>query len=81
MTDRTLDEAILKTWIGKTEETEDLMDAKQARLMQATMDVVPDLSDGDALPPLWHWIYFPVSARLGDLGRDGHPKLGGFLPR
>ncbi|NRQ34740.1 hypothetical protein HII36_23320 [Nonomuraea sp. NN258] len=35
---------------------------------------------GDALPPLWHWLYFldwPGQAELGD---DGHPRHGHFLP-
>ena len=42
--------------------------------------VVAKLERGDALQPLWHWLYFLQSARLGALGRDGHPAKGGFLP-
>ncbi len=80
MTERTLDQAALKTWIGKTETATDLIESGQARLLQATFDRPAELRDGDALPPLWHWIYFPVAAPLGELGRDGHPELGGFLP-
>lgn len=80
MADRTLDEAALKSWIGISETATDVIDADQARLMQATLDRNPDLRDGDPLPPLWHWIYFPVATRLGNLGREGHSKLGDFLP-
>ncbi len=36
---------------------------------------------GAPLPPLWHWAAFPDFAPHADLGRDGHPKLGGFLPQ
>ncbi len=80
MTEKTLDEAILKSWIGKSETTVDVIDARQARLLQATLNREPSLQDGDPLPPLWHWIYFLVPSRLNDLGRDGHPRLGGFIP-
>jgi 3-methylfumaryl-CoA hydratase len=48
--------------------------------MEMTLDRDPVLHDGDPLPPLWHWLYFLRSAKLGELGRDGHPALGGFLP-
>jgi len=80
MAGRIFDEALLKSWIGRTETGTDVIDAGRARLMQATLDRTPDLQEGDVLPPLWHWIYFLAPARLGELGRDGHPKLGGFLP-
>lgn len=80
MAERTLDPEILGRWIGKQEETSDVIEARTARLMQATLDRTPSLKPGDALPPLWHWLYFPVVLPQKDLGRDGHPKLGGFLP-
>ncbi len=80
MQEATLDPTILSRWIGKSEETSDYLSVKQARLMQTTMDQAASLEEGDPLPPLWHWIYFPVEVPLGGLGRDGHPKLGGFLP-
>jgi 3-methylfumaryl-CoA hydratase len=32
------------------------------------------------LPPLWHWLYFLPSERQSEIGADGHPKRGGFLP-
>src|SRR5262249_60969341 len=35
---------------------------------------------GDELPPLWHWLYFLPIVRHSELGPDGHPKRGGFLP-
>lgn len=35
---------------------------------------------GDPLPPMWHWFSFlPVHAQ-GQLGDDGHPDAGEFLP-
>jgi 3-methylfumaryl-CoA hydratase len=32
------------------------------------------------LPPLWHWLYFLPIARQSEIGPDGHPRRGGFLP-
>ncbi len=40
----------------------------------------PDLRPGAPLPRLWHWAAFPDFVPQSGLGRDGHPKLGGFLP-
>lgn len=67
-------------WIGRSDAQDDLIDARQARLMQLTLDRAASLQDGDPLPALWHWLYFVEAALLSELGRDGHAKLGGFLP-
>ena len=48
--------------------------------MQAALDRQPTLENGEPLPPLWHWAYFHSGVPLSGLGRDGHPKLGAFLP-
>ena len=29
---------------------------------------------------MWHWLYFLPHARESEIGPDGHPKRGGFLP-
>jgi 3-methylfumaryl-CoA hydratase len=29
---------------------------------------------------LWHWLYFLEAAPRGELGEDGHPRKGDFLP-
>ncbi len=36
--------------------------------------------DGDALPPLWHWLHFLDAAPMSQVGPDGHTARGGFLP-
>ncbi len=41
---------------------------------------MPPTHTGAPLPPLWHWAAFPAFVPLSGLGRDGHPKRGGFLP-
>ncbi|WP_235877852.1 FAS1-like dehydratase domain-containing protein [Saccharopolyspora karakumensis] len=35
---------------------------------------------GEALPPLWHWLYFLRWPKQDELGEDGHPGNGHFLP-
>jgi len=80
MVGRTLDANVLDQWIGKAEIHLDTIDAKQANLMAATLESRRVFQIGDALPALWHWIYFLTALPTQDLGRDGHPELGGFLP-
>lgn len=80
MTEATLENDILQTWIGRQEIDTDIIHTRQARLMQALLDHDPALQDGDPLPPLWHWVYFPVPAQPRQMGVDGHLKPGGFLP-
>ena len=80
MSETTLDEAHLQQWVGKSESFKDTLHPAQACLMQTTLDRNPSLVAGDPLPPLWHWTYFHSGVPLSDLGRDGHPALGKFLP-
>lgn len=67
-------------WIGRSETRQDILHAQPARFMQATLGQEAQLEEGDALPLLWHWLYFLEAKPLAELGRDGHPKKGGFLP-
>lgn len=71
----------LRAWIGREENDEDTLDARHAGLMAATVDRAGGPpATGEALPPLWHWLYFLQGLPPGRLGRDGHPARGGFLP-
>lgn len=76
----TLDEATLKRWIGKTVTVEDVLDPRPATLMTTLLPKSESYDVGTPLPPLWHWLYFPTEVALSDLGPDGHPALGDFLP-
>ncbi len=73
-------ETDIQEWVGREETSCDSLRVQPARFMQATLDRDPTLKDGDALPPLWHWLYFLEARRTSELGRDAHPKKGGFLP-
>ena len=71
----------LREWIGKTETREDRITLTPMAALSATLDRDdPFPREGDALPPLWHWLYFLPLHRESELGPDGHPKRGGFIP-
>ncbi|MDO8597347.1 MAG: MaoC family dehydratase N-terminal domain-containing protein [Sulfuricaulis sp.] len=77
----TVDIAHLRQWIGKTQTDRDLLSVRHAGLMAATLGLPPaNFMAGTPLPPLWHWIYFLTGLPPAELGRDGHPARGGFLP-
>jgi 3-methylfumaryl-CoA hydratase len=71
----------LREWIGRTETRRDYIGATQVGQMYATLDRdEPEQLSGSELPLAWHWMYFAAVARHSDVGPDGHPKRGGFLP-
>ena len=70
----------LRRWIGKTQIIDDVVTATPARALAATLDHDQPYDHGDVLPPPWHWLYFVEMSPLSDVGPDGHPKRGGFLP-
>ncbi len=71
---------LLRQWIGRSETRTDLIHAGPAHALAATLGDDRLLQDGDALPPLWHWIYFWTPAPAAAIGPDGHAARGGFLP-
>jgi 3-methylfumaryl-CoA hydratase len=79
-----VDLARLRQWVGREAVDDDVLGARHARLMAATLGLAAEASaalvDGAALPPLWHWLYFLSAQPPAALGRDGHPARGGFLP-
>jgi len=71
----------LRSWIGRQETLLDQVTRFPVAALSATLDRDdPVPQDGEALPPLWHWLYFLPTARQSMLGPDGHPARGGFLP-
>jgi len=68
-------------WIGRTEVVEDLITAWPIDAMHATFDLPGSSAQpGDAIPPMWHWLYFLSTTGRSLLGPDGHAQRGGFLP-
>jgi len=76
-----LDTTELQLWIGREEAATDTITEAPVRGLSATLDRDdPEPRPGDALPPLWHWMYFLPAHRQSDLAPDGHVQRGGFLP-
>jgi len=71
----------MRQWVGRTKAVEDFAAPFPVRALIATFDEKdPDPKIGDALPPLWHWLYFLEAAPLSKVGSDGHAEGGDFLP-
>jgi len=72
----------LAQWVGRTQRSTEILDARLVRWLAATLDRTDllDARDGAALPPAWHWAFFNAVEPMAALGRDGHPKKGSFLP-
>jgi 3-methylfumaryl-CoA hydratase len=71
----------LQAWIGRTETVSDVATATPYAALSATLDWPAERPDaGTALPWLWHWLYFLPISRQSEIGADGHPQRGGFLP-
>ncbi len=75
-----LDLTLLRQWLDKTETRHDQISPALAAALAATLDGPRQPLAGDALPPLWHWIHFWSVCRQSEVGADGHPQRGGFLP-
>ncbi|MCO8146607.1 MaoC family dehydratase N-terminal domain-containing protein [Rhodovulum tesquicola] len=80
----TMVEATHQHWIGRTETRTGCLTVDLAGMLAGALGhaaaPVPDLAPGAPMPPLWHWAAFPEFVPLSELGSDGHPRLGGFLP-
>jgi 3-methylfumaryl-CoA hydratase len=72
----------LRDWIGHSERRSDTFTAAPLAGISAMLDRIddPEPHIGTPLPPLAHWLYFLPQAPQREIGADGHPKRGGFLP-
>src|SRR5687768_10403721 len=71
----------LKDWIGEKESALDYITIPAVHRLAATLDRDdPMPKAGDPLPIGWHAILFPRVVRHSQIGADGHPQRGDFLP-
>ena len=71
----------LKKWIDEQESSVDYVTIPFVHRLSATLDrddAMPKL--GDVLPIGWHAPLFPRVVRHSQIGPDGHPARGDFLP-
>ena len=70
----------LKDWIGQKEAGVDYVTIPLVERHAATLDLDMSAKEGDPLPPGWHAALFPRVVRQSQVGKDGHPERGDFLP-
>ncbi|MBP2839282.1 MaoC family dehydratase N-terminal domain-containing protein [Pseudomonas sp. PNP] len=71
----------LQQWLGRKEVCEAVITPQMLDAYRATLS--PHLWEENGIaPPGLHWCLAPttISAYMDELGEDGHPRRGGFLP-
>ena len=80
MTDK-LDIDHLRQWIGRSEEASDIVTAQLVKGLRATLfQDVGEPMTGEVSPFTVHWCLAQPVFPMSQLGPDGHPTRGGFLP-
>jgi 3-methylfumaryl-CoA hydratase len=70
----------LRSWIGRSEKAEDIVTPRLVAEYRASLAPhLAPVAEGDA-PLALHWCLTPAIASQDQLGPDGHPARGGFLP-
>lgn len=69
------------SWHPPARENVEVIDPRPAAALAALLDQPADgLAEGAPLPPLWTALYFLDRPAQHELGEDGHPREGAFLP-
>ncbi len=66
-------------WVGRTEECTDSVDIGHIEKVALSLGAVAPVAGGE-VPMLWHWALFVKGVPYDQIGDDGHPQRGGFLP-
>jgi 3-methylfumaryl-CoA hydratase len=71
----------LQGWVGRSEVTEDEVALPIVRRLAALLDRdATSFRRGSPLPEGWHAVFFGPVVPQSQLGPDGHPRKGDFLP-
>ena len=77
----TLDLDHLRQWIGRSTQVSDTVTAQLTKGLRATLFLeIGEPKVGDAAPITVHWCLGQPVVAMSELGPDGHPARGGFLP-
>jgi len=72
---------VIAGWAPGPTETTETIAAEPAVALSGLLDREPAVTaPGDPIPPLWHWLYFLDRPATSELGPDGHPAAGHFMP-
>lgn len=68
-------------WIGRAISVDDEVTLPAVRRIAAMVDLDPSaFARGDTIPRHWYSMFFTANARKSQIGHDGHPRKGEFLP-
>jgi 3-methylfumaryl-CoA hydratase len=71
----------LRQWIGRSTQVSDTVTAQLTKGLRATLFLeIGEPKAGDAAPFTAHWCLAAPVFPMEELGPDGHPARGGFLP-
>jgi 3-methylfumaryl-CoA hydratase len=71
----------LRQWIGRSTQASDIVTAQLTKGLRATLFLpIGEAKAGDAAPFTVHWCLAQPVFPMSELGPDGHPSRGGFLP-
>ncbi len=71
----------LRQWIGRNTQAADIVTAQLVKGLRATLFLpIGEPTAGDAAPFTVHWCLAQPVFPMSELGPDGHPTRGGFLP-
>lgn len=68
-------------WVGRSQQSQDSITISGVSRYCATLGIDPSVALETNLAPYgYHWCLCLPDAPMNELGSDGHPKKGGFLP-
>jgi 3-methylfumaryl-CoA hydratase len=71
----------LRQWIGRSTQVCDIVTAQLTKGLRATLFLpIGEPAPGEAAPSTVHWCLAQPVVAMSELGPDGHPARGGFLP-
>jgi 3-methylfumaryl-CoA hydratase len=70
----------VKDHVGRSEQAVATAQPEPLLHLAALLDADCPLHAGAPVPPGWHWVYFLPTTPQRQLGADGHPVQGAFLP-
>ncbi|MFF0450269.1 hypothetical protein ACFYT4_28450 [Streptomyces sp. NPDC004609] len=71
----------VEQWNPSPRTADDPLPPGPVAALSAVLDLPgPAATAGGPVPPLWHWLYFLHRPAQRELGADGHPLHGHFLP-
>lgn len=75
-----LDIGHLREWIGKEQVKSDVITPRMVETFNSIFNVAEKAGNGGEAPAGIQWCLATDVAPMNEIGSDGHPKRGGFLP-